>query len=110
MEHHSNLLPWYFLRDNYGIELKFIDIDRDGNLNLDHFEALITKKTKLVAVTHLSNVFGTITDKKLIEISRANNLHILLDGCQSISNIKVDMQEIDCDFYAFSGHKIYGPT
>ena len=110
MEHHSNLLPWYFLRDNYGIVLKFINIDSDGNLNLDHFEKLITKKTKLVTVTHLSNVFGTITDKKLIEISRANDLHILLDGCQSISHIKVDMQEIDCDFYAFSGHKIYGPS
>ena len=110
MEHHSNLLPWFLLRDNYGIVLKFIDIDTDGNLNLDHFESIITKKTKLVAVTHLSNVFGTITDKKLIEISRAHGLHILLDGCQSISHIKVDMQEIDCDFYAFSGHKIYGPS
>ena len=110
MEHHSNLLPWFLLRDNYGIVLKFIDIDSDGNLNLDHFESIITKKTKLVAVTHLSNVFGTITGKKLIEISRAHDLHILLDGCQSISHIKVDMQEIDCDFYAFSGHKIYGPS
>ena len=110
MEHHSNLLPWFLLRDNYGIVLKFIDIDGDGNLNLDHFESIITKKTKLIAVTHLSNVFGTITDKKLIEISRAHGLHILLDGCQSISHIKVDLQEIDCDFYAFSGHKIYGPS
>lgn len=110
MEHHSNLLPWFFLRDNYGIVLKFINIDVDGNLDLEHFESLITKKTKLVAVTHLSNVFGTITDNKLVEISRANNLHILLDGCQSISHIKVDVQELDCDFYVFSGHKIYGPS
>lgn len=110
MEHHSNLLPWFFLRDNYGIVLKFINIDADGNLDLEHFESLITKKTKLVAVTHLSNVFGTITDNKLVEISRANNLHILLDGCQSISHIKVDVQELDCDFYVFSGHKIYGPS
>ena len=110
MEHHSNLLPWFLLRDNHGINLKFINIDKNGNLDLDHFESLINDKTKLVAVTHLSNVFGTITDKKLIDISRANNLHILLDGCQSISHIKVDMQELDCDFYAFSGHKIYGPS
>ena len=110
MEHHSNLLPWFFLRDNYGIVLKFINIDVDGNLDLEHFESLITKKTKLVAVTHLSNVFGTITDNMLVEISRANNLHILLDGCQSISHIKVDVQELDCDFYVFSGHKIYGPS
>ena len=110
MEHHSNLLPWFLLRDNHGIILKFINIDKNGDLDLDHFESLINDKTKLVAVTHLSNVFGTITDKKLIDISRANNLHILLDGCQSISHIKVDMQELDCDFYAFSGHKIYGPS
>ena len=110
MEHHSNLLPWFLLRDNHGINLKFINIDKNGDLDLDHFESLINDKTKLVAVTHLSNVFGTITDKKLIDISRANNLHILLDGCQSISHIKVDMQELDCDFYAFSGHKIYGPS
>ena len=110
MEHHSNLLPWFLLRDNHGINLKFINIDNNGNLDLDHFESLINDKTKLVAVTHLSNVFGTITDKKLIDISRANNLHILLDGCQSISHIKVDMQELDCDFYAFSGHKLYGPS
>ena len=110
MEHHSNLLPWFLLRDNHGINLKFIKIDKNGNLDLDHFESLINDKTKLVAVTHLSNVFGTITDKKLIDISRANNLHILLDGCQSISHIKVDMQELDCDFYAFSGHKLYGPS
>ena len=110
MEHHSNLLPWFLLRDNHGINLKFINIDKNGDLDLDHFESLINDKTKLVAVTHLSNVFGTITDKKLIDISRANNLHILLDGCQSISHIKVDMQELDCDFYAFSGHKLYGPS
>ena len=110
MEHHSNLLPWFLLRDNHGIILKFINIDKNGDLDLDHFESLINDKTKLVAVTHLSNVFGTITDKKLIDISRANNLHILLDGCQSISHIKVDMQELDCDFYAFSGHKLYGPS
>ena len=110
MEHHSNLLPWFLLRDNHGINLKFIKIDKNGNLDLDHFVSLINDKTKLVAVTHLSNVFGTITDKKLIDISRANNLHILLDGCQSISHIKVDMQELDCDFYAFSGHKLYGPS
>ena len=110
MEHHSNLLPWFLLRDNHGIILKFINIDKNGDLDLDQFESLINDKTKLVAVTHLSNVFGTITDKKLIDISRANNLHILLDGCQSISHIKVDMQELDCDFYAFSGHKLYGPS
>tara|TARA_B100000768_G_scaffold178074_1_gene193231 strand:- start:167 stop:1396 length:1230 start_codon:yes stop_codon:yes gene_type:complete len=110
MEHHSNLLPWFFLRDNYGIVLKFINVDDNGDLDLIHFESLISKKTKLVAVTHLSNVFGTITDEKLVKISRANNLHILLDGCQSISHIKVDMQKLDCDFYVFSGHKIYGPS
>ena len=110
MEHHSNLLPWFLLRDNHGIKLKFINIDKNGNLDLDHFESLINDRTKLVAVTHLSNVFGTITDKKLIDISRAYNLHILLDGCQSISHIKVDMQELDCDFYVFSGHKLYGPS
>ena len=110
MEHHSNLLPWFFLRDNYGIILKFINVDDNGDLDLIHFESLISKKTKLVAVTHLSNVFGTITDKKIIQISRENNLHVLLDGCQSASHLKVDVTELDCDFFVFSGHKLYGPS
>ena len=110
MEHHSNLLPWFFLRDNYGVILKFINIDQDGQLDLDHFQSLITDKTKLVAITHLSNVFGTITDKKIIQISRENNLHVLLDGCQSASHLKVDVTELDCDFFVFSGHKLYGPS
>ena len=110
MEHHSNLLPWYFLRDNYGINIKFTNVTEKGEIDVDHFKSLISEKTKLVSITHLSNVFGSILNEDVIKICKENSLPVLLDGCQSASHMQVDVQKLDCDFYVFSGHKVYGPS
>ena len=110
MEHHSNLIPWYFLRDKYGVVLKFAMIDDEGKIDLDHFSSLINDKTKIASITHLSNVFGTITTNEIIKICREKQIFIMLDGCQAAAHNKIDVQELDCDFYVFSGHKTYGPS
>ena len=110
MEHHSNLIPWYFLRDKYGVVLKFAMIDDEGKIDLDHFSSLINDKTKIASITHLSNVFGTITSNEIVKICKENEIFIMFDGCQAAAHHKIDVQEIDCDFYVFSGHKIYGPS
>jgi len=110
MEHHSNLIPWYFLRDKYGVVLKFAMIDEEGKIDLDHFSSLINDKTKIASITHLSNVFGTITTNEIIKICREKQIFIMLDGCQAAAHNKIDVQELDCDFYVFSGHKTYGPS
>ena len=110
MEHHSNLIPWYFLRDNYGIKIKFINVQENGELDIDHFVSLISEKTKIISVTHLSNVYGSSLNKKIIEIAKKNSIPIMLDGCQAASHLEVDVKELDCDFYVFSGHKLYGPS
>ena len=110
MEHHSNLIPWYFLRDKYGIVLKFAMIDDEGKIDLDHFSSLINDKTKIASITHLSNVFGTITSNEIVKICREKQIFIMLDGCQAAAHNPIDVQELDCDFYVFSGHKTYGPS
>jgi len=110
MEHHSNLVPWYFLRDKHGIILKFAKIDDEGKIDLDHFSSLINKKTKIASITHLSNVFGTLTTKEIVKICREKDIFIMLDGCQAAAHNQIDVQELDCDFYVFSGHKTYGPS
>ena len=110
MEHHSNLIPWYFLRDKYGVVLKFAMIDDEGKIDLDHFSSLINDKTKIASITHLSNVFGTITSNEIIKICREKQIFIMLDGCQAAAHNPIDVQELDCDFYVFSGHKTYGPS
>lgn len=111
MEHHSNIVPWQLLRDRKGIVLKVIPIDDAGNLDMDAYEALFTQRTKLVSVAHVSNVLGTINPvKRLAEIAHAHGAKILVDGAQSTPHFAVDVQDIDCDFFAFSGHKVYGPT
>ena len=110
MEHHSNLVPWYFLRDKHGIILKFAKIDDKGKIDLDHFSSLINKKTKIASITHLSNVFGTLTTKEIVKICREKDIFIMLDGCQAAAHNQIDVQELDCDFYVFSGHKTYGPS
>jgi len=110
MEHHSNLVPWYFLRDKHGIILKFAKIDDEGKIDLDHFSSLINKKTKIASITHLSNVFGTSTTKEIVKICREKDIFIMLDGCQAAAHNQIDVQELDCDFYVFSGHKTYGPS
>ena len=110
MEHHSNLVPWYFLREKYGIVIKFAMIDDEGKIDLDHFSSLINGKTKIASITHLSNVFGTTASNEIVNICRKKGIFIMFDGCQAAAHNKIDVQEIDCDFYVFSGHKTYGPT
>jgi len=111
LEHHSNYVPWHFLRENKKAIIKFAPINEDGDIIIDKLKKLITSKTKIIAVTHLSNVTGTIVPiKDIVEIARKKNIPVLVDGCQSAPHISVDVSDLDCDFYAFSGHKVYGPT
>ena len=111
MEHHSNIVPWQLLEMRKGIKIKVIPITGDGELRMDEYEKLFDERTKLVSVTHVSNVLGTVNPvKELAAIAHSHNVPILIDGAQSVPHLKVDVRDIDCDFYAFSGHKIYGPT
>ncbi len=111
MEHHSNIVPWQLLEMRKGIKIKVIPITEDGELRVDEYEKLFDERTKLVSVTHVSNVLGTVNlVKELATIAHSHNVPILIDGAQSVPHIKVDVRDMDCDFYAFSGHKIYGPT
>jgi len=111
MEHHSNLIPWFFVRDYSGVELSWIDIDEEGYLNMEDLDKLITDKTKLVAIAHISNVLGTINPIKDIA-RRAHEVGALclVDAAQSVPHLPVDVQDLDCDLLAFSGHKMLGPT
>ena len=111
MEHHSNIVPWQMLRERKGINIKVVPMDDKGNLLLDEYEQLFTPKTRLVCVAHVSTVLGTINPvKRMAEIAHAHGAHILVDGAQSVPHFKVDVQDLDCDFLTFSGHKVYGPT
>lgn len=111
MEHHSNIVPWQLHAKRKGIVLRVIPMSDDGILDLDAYRALFNEKTKLVSVTHVSNVLGTVNPvKEIVRIAHDNGVPCLIDGAQSAPHMQVDMQDIDCDFYAFSGHKMYGPT
>ena len=111
MEHHSNIVPWQMLCERKGMKLRIIPINEKGELNPDVFRSLINTRTKLVAITHVSNVLGTINPvKEIIKAAHAGNVPILIDGAQAIPHINVDMQDLDADFYVFSGHKVYAPT
>lgn len=111
MEHHSNIVPWQILCEERGAILKVAPINEHGELLINEFERLITSKTKLVSLIHASNTLGTINlIKKITEISHSHGIPVLVDGAQAVSHIPIDMQDLDCDFYAFSGHKVYGPT
>lgn len=111
MEHHSNIVPWHFLRERKGAVLKWLDIDEDGGVDLMALEAMIGPKTKMVAITHMSNVLGAKTPARdIARIAHAKGVKVLFDGCQAIVHGSVDVQAIDADFYAFTGHKLYGPT
>lgn len=111
MEHHSNIVPWQLLEINRGIKLRVIPISDAGELDLDALEQLISKRTKLISIVHISNVLGTINPiKKIIDRAHADNIPVLVDGAQSISHLKIDVQALDVDFFAFSAHKAYGPT
>ncbi|MFE1601679.1 cysteine desulfurase [Methylobacterium sp. ID0610] len=111
MEHHSNIVPWHFLRERRGAVIKWAPVDDEGNFLVEEYEKLFTPRTKMVAITHMSNVLGTITPaKEIVRIAHAHGVPVLLDGAQSAVHQTIDVQDLDCDFFAFTGHKVYGPT
>lgn len=111
MEHHSNIVPWQMMCERKGAHLKVMPMNDDGELFLHEYEALINEKTRIVCCTHVSNVLGTINPvKEVVRIAHEHGVPVLIDGAQSTPHMKVDMLDIDCDFFAFSGHKVYGPT
>lgn len=111
MEHHSNIVPWQLLAERKGIKLRVIPITDEGELVMEEYERLFNEKTRLVSVMHVSNVLGTVNPvRRIIDTAHSHGVPVLIDGAQSIPHFAVDMQELDCDFFAFSGHKIYGPT
>ena len=111
MEHHSNIVPWQILCEEKGSILKVIPINDAGELNLDEAKKLISTKTKLIALTHVSNTLGTVNPiKEIVDLAHSKNAYVLVDGAQAVPHMKVDVQELDCDFYCFSGHKLFGPT
>jgi len=111
LEHHSNYVPWHFLRKSKKIKIEFAEINKDGEVTIDAIKEKINDKTKLISVTHLSNVTGAILPiKEIVKLAHSKNIPVLVDGCQGAPHLKLDMQELDCDFYAISGHKMYGPT
>jgi cysteine desulfurase/selenocysteine lyase len=111
LEHHSNIVPWHYHRERSGAVLKWVPILEDGSFDLDAYEKLLTPKTKIVALTHMSNVTGTVTPaKKIIELAHARGIPVLLDGSQAAVHLPVDVRDLDADFYVFTGHKLYGPT
>jgi cysteine desulfurase/selenocysteine lyase len=111
MEHHANIVPWQLLRDRVGLKLVVAPIDATGGLDMAAFEKLLSPRTKLVAVTQLSNVTGAILPvESIVRLAHARGAKVLLDGCQAAPRLPVDVQALDCDFYVFSGHKTYGPT
>lgn len=111
MEHHSNIVAWHFLRERYGAVLKWVDVDETGALDMAALETALSNKTRMVAVTHMSNVLGTVTDAaEISRLAHAVGAEVLFDGCQAGVHLDVDVQALDCDYYVLTGHKIYGPT
>jgi len=111
MEHHSNLVPWQMVCERKGAILKFIPFNHDGVLDVETYKNLFSEKTKFVSVVHVSNTLGTVNPiKELIDIAHSHNVPIMIDGAQSVQHVPIDVQALDCDFFAFSGHKIYAPT
>jgi cysteine desulfurase / selenocysteine lyase len=111
MEHHANIVPWHFLRERHGAVLRFVPVDDDGVLDMGALEAMLGPHTRMVAITHISNVLGTINPvRRIADLAHAVGAQVLVDGCQGIAHETVDVQALDADFYVFSGHKLYGPT
>ncbi|MAK62079.1 MAG: cysteine desulfurase [Ponticaulis sp.] len=111
MEHHANIVPWHFLRERHGAVLKWVPVLEDGQLDMEAYEAALSERTKMVAMTHMSNVLGTVTDaKRMVDLAHAAGAQILLDGCQAAVHTAVDVQALGTDFYVVSPHKLYGPT
>ena len=111
LEHHSNYVPWHFLRTKKKAVIKFAPVNINGEVEIDEIKKLITKKTKIIALTHISNVTGAILPiKKIVDIAKEKKIPVLVDGTQGAPHLKIDMQELGCDFYAISCHKMYGPN
>ncbi len=111
MEHHSNIVPWHFLRERQGVKLVWVDCDEDGGLSLEAVEAACTERTKLIAITHMSNVTGTVLPvKDICTMAHARGIKVMIDGSQGAVHMPVDVQDIGCDFYCITGHKLYGPS
>ena len=111
LEHHSNYVPWHYLRNLKGVKIEFAEVNNDGEVSVESIEKKITSKTKIIAVTHLSNVTGAILPiKEITELAHSKGIPVLIDGCQGAPHLKLDMQDLDCDFYTISCHKMYGPT
>jgi cysteine desulfurase / selenocysteine lyase len=111
MEHHSNIVPWHFLRERQGAVIRWAPVDDEGNFLVDEFERLLTDRTKMVAITHMSNALGTVVPvKEVVRLAHERGIPVLIDGAQGAVHLDVDVTDIDCDFYAFTGHKLYGPS
>ncbi|UNF39752.1 cysteine desulfurase [Bartonella krasnovii] len=111
MEHHANIIPWHFLREQKGVKLIFVPVDENGVLYIEDFQKALSKKTRLVAITHMSNILGTVPPvKEMIKQAHQNSIPVLVDGSQGAIHLTVDVQDLDCDWYVFTGHKLYGPT
>jgi cysteine desulfurase / selenocysteine lyase len=111
MEHHSNIVPWHFLRERQGAVIKWAPVDDEGNFLLDEFEKLLSPRTKMVAITQMSNALGTVVPvKEVVKLAHARGIPVLVDGAQAAVHMDIDVRDLDCDFYAFTGHKLYGPT
>lgn len=111
MEHHSNIVPWHYHRERKGAVIKWAPVDDDGNFLLDEFEKLLTKRTKIVAITQMANAIGTIVPiKQVVKLAHARGIPVLVDGSQGAVHLAPDVRDLDCDFYVFTGHKLYGPS
>ena len=111
MEHHSNIVPWHFLRERHGAVIKWAPVDEEGNFLIEEFAKLLTPRTKIVAITQMSNMLGTVVPiKEVVRLAHAQGIPVLVDGAQAAVHLDVDVQDLGCDFYAFTGHKLYGPT
>jgi cysteine desulfurase/selenocysteine lyase len=111
MEHHSNIVPWHFLRERQGAVIRWAPVDDEGNFLIEEFEKLLGPRTKLIAITHMSNMLGTLVPvKEVVRLAKARGIPVLVDGSQAAVHVDIDVQDIGCDFYAFTGHKLYGPS
>ena len=111
LEHHANYVPWHFIRQKKGAIIKFAECNERGEVDIDAIKKLITNKTKIIAITHISNVTGAIMPvKKIVDLASEKEIPVLVDGCQGAPHLEIDMQKLGCDFYAISCHKMYGPT
>jgi len=111
MEHHSNIVPWHFIRERQGAKLVWVPVDEDGAFHIEEFEKRLTDRTKLVAITHMSNALGTVVPiRQIVEIAHARGIKVMVDGSQGAVHLPVDVRELGCDFYVMTGHKLYGPT